>query len=232
MTLDLRDIFAIIRKRLLFIITITLLCTLASAIFSFFVIKPTYQTDTSFVIGKIADAGKNNSSDFTMYQQLVKTYAAIASSNSVAQDASNKLGIDTKTFIKSITVTPEVDTQILDIKVLAASPEQAYANINTLSNSFIAQAKKIYPTGDIGVMDKPVLPDKPIKPNKTLNIAIAFFIGLMVSIGLVFVLKNSDKTIKTEEEVEHYISKENNSIKNIELNIIEIKNQISEIKNR
>ena len=206
MTLDLRDIFAIIRKRLTLIIMVTLLCTLASAIFSFFIIKPTYQTDTSFVIGKIADAGKSDSSDFTMYQQLVKTYAVIASSNTVAQDASSKLGnIDVKKFSKSITVTPQADTQIIDIKVIASSPRVAYDNINVLSDSFIAQAKKIYPTGNIGVMDKAVLPDKPIKPNKTLNVAIAFFIGLMASVGLIFTLEYLDKTIKTEEEVARYL---------------------------
>jgi len=111
-----------------------------------------------------------------MYQQqLLKTYAAIASSNSVTQDVSNKLGIDTKT----ITVTPQLDTQMLDIKALADSPKQEYDNINTLSNSFIAEAMKIYPTGNVSVMDKAVLPDKPVKPNIKLNIAIAFFIGLM-----------------------------------------------------
>jgi len=38
---------------------------------------------------------------------------------------------------------------------------------------------KIYPTGNVSVMDKAVLPDKPVKPNIKLNIAIAFFIGLM-----------------------------------------------------
>ena len=204
-TLDLRDLFAIIKKRLTLIITITLLCTLASAIFSFFVIKPTYQTGTSLVIGKIAEKDPNNLQDVTMYQQLVKTYAAIASSNTVALDASNKLGIDVKTLSASVTVTPEALTQILDLKVTAGSPKEAYDNINTLSASFIAQATKIYPTGTIAVMDKAVLPDKPVKPNKKLNIAIAFFIGLMASVGLVFVLENLDRTIKTEEEVEKYL---------------------------
>lgn len=206
MTLDLRDLFAIIQKRLSLIITITLLCTLAAAIFSFFIIKPTYQTDTSIVIGKITEVNQSNLADVTMYQQLVKTYAAIASSNTVAQDASTKLGnIDVKTLTDSITVTPQADTQIIGIKALGKSPKQAYDNINAISDSFIAQAKKIYPTGSVAIMDKAVLPDKPVKPNKKLNIAISFFIGLMASVGLVFVLEYLDRTIKTEEEVEKYL---------------------------
>jgi len=64
---------------------------------------------------------------------------------------------------------------------------------------------KIYTTGYVSVMDKAVLPDKPVKSNIKLNIAIAFFIGLMASIGLVFVLEYLDRTIKTEEEIEKYL---------------------------
>lgn len=205
MMLDLRDFFEIIRKRLILIITMTLLCTLAVAVFSYFVIKPTYQTNTSIVIGKIAEANTDNYSDVLMYQQLVKTYVAIASSNSVVQDVSNKLNIDVKTLSKSITVTPQADTQIIDIKVLSRSPQQAYNIINAVSDSFIAQVMKIYPTGSLAVMDKAVLPNKPIKPNKMLNIAIAFFIGLIASIGLVFVIEYLDRTIKTEKEVQFYL---------------------------
>jgi capsular polysaccharide biosynthesis protein len=205
MTLDLRDFFKVIRKRLLLIFAITLLVTVSAAIVSFFVIKPTYQTDTSIIIGKISEANTDNYSDVMMYQQLVKTYAAIASSNTVAQDVSSKLNIDVKTLSQSITVTPQADTQIIDIKVLNGSPQQAYNIINSVSDSFMAQAKKIYPTGSITVLDKAVLPDKPVKPNKKLNIAIAFFVGLMASVGLVFILEYLDRTIKTEEEVVHYL---------------------------
>lgn len=204
--LDLKDFFAIIRKRLVLIISITLLCTMASAILSFFVIKPTYRTDISIVLGKVGASGTSNLNEITMYQQLLKTYAAIASSNTVAEGASRKLGnVDAKTLSESITITPQTDTQIIGITALADSSKQAYDNINALTNSFISEANKIYPKGNLSVLDKAVLPLNPIKPNKQINIAIAFFVGLMVSIGLGFILEFLDRTIKTEAEVQLYL---------------------------
>jgi capsular polysaccharide biosynthesis protein len=38
-----------------------------------------------------------------------------------------------------------------------------------------------------------------------LNMLIAFFIGLMVSVGIVFLLEYLDNTVKTQEDVEKLI---------------------------
>ena len=42
----------------------------------------------------------------------------------------------------------------------------------------------------------------PIKPNKMLNMAIAMVVGLMLGVGLAFLLEYLDNTIKTEQELE------------------------------
>ena len=196
----------IIRKRLGLLIVITLLCTFVAGIYSFYVVKPTYQTDMSIIIGDIDPAGTNNLENITIFKQLLKTYMAIASSNSVALDASSKLGnLDTKALSKGITITLQTDTQIIGIKALASSPKQAYDNINAITDSFIAEGKKIYPSVSIAALDMAVLPSKPVKPNKQLNIVIGFFIGLMASVGIAFILEYLDTTIKTEEEVKRYL---------------------------
>ena len=46
------------------------------------------------------------------------------------------------------------------------------------------------------------MPEKPVSPNKKMNIAIAFLLGLMVSVGLVFLLEYLDNTYKTKEQLE------------------------------
>ena len=54
-------------------------------------------------------------------------------------------------------------------------------------------------------MDRAIVPINPISPNKKLNLAIAFFLGLMISVGIVFLLEYLDSTIKTESDVEKYL---------------------------
>lgn len=210
-TLDLRDFFNILRKRLKLIVGITVLCTLVSGILSFFVIKPTYQAKTSIVIGKTdsestADKSQYNYNDVMMFQKLVKTYAEIGKSRAVAENASARAkNVTADQIQKMVTVTPQADTQIIEFKIENNDPKQAYIIINAVSEAFIQEAKRIYPSGNIQVMDNAKTPEKPIKPKKALNVAIAFFIGLMASVGLAFVLEYMDSTIKTEDDISRYL---------------------------
>lgn len=211
MTLDLKDLFYIIKKRTKLILIITITCTLVSGILSFFVIKPTYEAKTSIVIGKTdsgpsSDKTQFNYNDIMMFQKLVKTYAEIGMSRAVAENASAKLkSISADQIQKIITITPQNDTQIVEFKVENNNPQEAYLIMNAVTDAFIQESKRIYPSGNIQVMDNAKVPEKPIKPNKTLNVAIAFFIGLMASVGLTFALEYMDSTIKTEEDINRYL---------------------------
>jgi capsular polysaccharide biosynthesis protein len=209
-TLDLRDFFYILRKRTKLIAGITIVCTLIAGVLSFYVIKPTYQAQATVIVGKPQENQKNSSqfNDIMMYQNLVKTYAEIAQSRDVAQKTLDKLNsnLTADQLSKIIKVTPEQGTQILSISATSNSPKEAAEIVNAASTTFISESKKIFPTGgDIQIMDQAKVPEKPIAPRKTLNVAIAFFLGLMISVGLSFVLEYMDSTIKTEDDVNRYL---------------------------
>ena len=55
------------------------------------------------------------------------------------------------------------------------------------------------------VVVSPALRAAQIKPNKQMNMAIAFLLGLMGSVGLVFLLEFLDNTIKTPEDVARHL---------------------------
>ncbi|MCH3965051.1 MAG: Wzz/FepE/Etk N-terminal domain-containing protein [Clostridium sp.] len=208
-TLNLKDFFHILEKRFKLILCITIGCAIAAGLASFFVIKPTYEAGSTIIVGKPKSSDiRTDNSDVMMYQNLVKTYAQIAQSNSVAKETLNRLNdnLTVEQLQKMVTVTPEQGTQILTIRAESRDPQQAVNIVNAMSNSFVDESKRVYPTGgDIQIMDMPQFPNKPVKPKKALNIAIAFFLGLLVSVGLAFLLEYSDSTIKTEEDVERYL---------------------------
>lgn len=211
LTLDLKSIFEILRKRIKIIVSITLIATIISGIFSFFIIKPTYEATLSVFIGKSSSAKKNaieyNQSDIMMYQKLVKTYAKFANSNDVMEKAAKELGGEytAKKLQTLIKVAPQADTQIMDIKVESKNSKEAKKIAETVTKYFIAKAEKMIPNGNVQVMDKAKVPEDPVKPRKMLNVAIAFFLGAMVSLGVVFVLEYMDNTIKTEDDIKRYV---------------------------
>ncbi|MBU3101565.1 MULTISPECIES: YveK family protein [Clostridium] len=209
--ISIEDYLTIIKERLLLIGTITLATVIIAGILSFFVIKPTYEASTSIIVGK-PQATTNQSaqlnSDITMYQNLLITYSEIAKSDLVARGALDELkGNLTIDQIKAgVTVTPKTGTQILMITAKGKDPEEVFKTVNAISTSFVESTKKVYPTGgDIQVMDKAVIPLNPISPNKKLNLVIGLFLGLMLSLGVVFLLEYMDNTIKTESDVEKYL---------------------------
>lgn len=209
---DFKEFAIIIRKRINFILLITILCVIIAAVFSFYVIKPVYQSKTSIIVGTpTSQTGQNSQtqySDVMMYQNLMKTYQGIATSKLVAEKTVEKLNDNlTEDKLQSmVNVSTETGTQILDVTVNSTDPKEAAKIADAFSETFIEQSKVVFPTGgSIQIMDNAVLQKSPVKPKKALNIAIGFVLGLFISIGLVFLIEYMDNTIKTENDIEKYL---------------------------
>lgn len=199
------ELFEALKKRWLMIVTITLIATIISAALSFFVIKPKYEATTKVFIGK--DEGDNqayNQNDVLMYQKLMKTYSeAIKTKDLVSRSLQGtSLELKPEDVLANLTVSPVTDTQILQIKYKSNNPQEAKVVIQELTDEFIKTSKELVPNGNIKTIEEVQLPEKPVSPNKKMNIAIAFLLGLMVSVGLAFLLEFLDNTFKSKDQLE------------------------------
>lgn len=203
--ISLSEIFEAVKKRWIMIVSITLTAALISGLVSFFVIDPVYETSTKLFIGKEEnDQTAYNSNDIQMYQKLLQTYAQAIKTRDLVGRAINDLHYDLEEddVIEKLTVTPVADTQILQISYKSKSPEEAKEILKTITQEFITTSKELVPNGNVKVLEEVQLPEDPVSPNKTMNIAIAFLLGLMVSVGLVFLLEYLDNTYKNKEQLE------------------------------
>lgn len=208
--MDLRQCFNVISKRKKIIIIITLLATLISGVVSYFLIKPVYKADISVIIGKpMSDDNKvsQNYNDIMMYKQMVKTYSEFAKSRTVATDVIKSLNLNKseEDVLQMITVTPKGDTEFLTITVKSKDNNEAVLIANQMAKSLKDVSKEVKKTDNVQILDEALLPEKPDSPKPKLNMAIGFFLGLMISIGIVFLVEYLDNTIKDEEELEKLI---------------------------
>lgn len=211
MTLDIKDFFYIISKRKKMICLITAAAIIITGLLSFFVIKPTYQANTSIIVGRPQQdkSEKLDNNDVTLYQNLMKTYIEIVTSKPVLNETISEANVNytADQLSKMINASTQQGTQIMDISITGKNAEETYKIANALTDSFIDKSKDIFPTSGVqlSVMNKAEVPKSPIKPKKVLNIAIAFILALFVSIGLAFVLEYMDNTIKSENDVNKYL---------------------------
>jgi len=199
------EIFDALKKRWLMIVSITLIAAIIAAVLSFFVIKPKYEASTKLFIGKEeAESQGYSQNDVTMYQKLMKTYTATIKTKDLVEKAlgSSNLEVDTKSVLENLTVTSLADTQILEVKYKSIDPMEAKTIIEEITDEFMKTSKKLVPNGNIQIIESVEVPDKPVSPNKKMNIAIAFVLGLMVSVGLALLLEFLDNTFKTKEQIE------------------------------
>jgi capsular polysaccharide biosynthesis protein len=204
--ISISEVFEAIKKRWTIIVAITLTATIISGIISFFVIDPVYEASTKVFVGKEEnDNAAYNSSEINMYQQLLQTYAQAIKTKDLVNRAISGLkydGLEARNVVESLTVNPISNTQILQIKYQSKDPNEAKDVLKSVTDEFIVTAKELVPNGNVRVIEEVELPQNPVSPNKKMNIAIAFLVGLMVSVGLVFLLEYLDNTYKNKDQLE------------------------------
>ncbi len=204
--IELRDIFNIIRKKIILILLISISSTLVTGILSFYVIKPVYEGKCNIIVGKDSTE-RITQSEVMMYQDLIKTYIRIGKSRVVAENAMERLNLGTyiKEFMLNVNITSESGTQIIDIAYKGKTPEIASQGANALSQAFVEESQRLLPSGSVKIMDMALIPETPISPNIMLNVFIGFMLGLLVSFVLVVLIVCLNNTINNEDEVERYL---------------------------
>ena len=206
--ISISEILDSLKKRWKLIVVITLCATLLSGVVSFFMLKPQYEATTKVFIGKEEGAEQGyNQSDVIMYKQLMKTYLETVKTKDLIGRALEdvKTELEVKEVLAGLTVTNVADTQILEIKFKGKNPEEARDIVAAVTGEFINTSKTLVANGNVRVIEEVVVPENPVSPNKKMNIAIAFILGLMVSVGLCFLLEFMDNTFKSKEQLEREI---------------------------
>lgn len=211
-SIDLRDFVDAIKKRWQLIVSITLIFTIAVTIISFFVIKPKYESNTLLFVGKDNTENQNqnqqtNANDIQMYQKLLKTYSTVITTEDLISKAMSdaKLDVSSETVLGGLTVTPQTDTQILEIKYVGTDKEQSKDIVEAVTNEFINKSSELVADPNVKVIQEPKVPNAPISPNKKLNISIAFLLGLIVGVGGAVLLEMLDTTFKTKKQLEEIV---------------------------
>lgn len=201
------DVFKSLKNNLRLILISTLSVTLVSAIITFFFIPPEYEASTKVYIGK--ERFKNVSTTYTneeinMYQRLIKTYSELVKTKDLVRKSISNVGqdISVNEVLSKLQAISIADTQILQIKYVSDSREEAYDMVYGITEEFMKLSKKLYPKGNVHIIQQPIVPEVPVGPNKKMNVAIGALLGMMIGLGVTFLKEFINNTYSNKEEVE------------------------------
>ncbi|MED1381157.1 YveK family protein [Bacillus mycoides] len=207
-TISLKELFHILKKRLAMILVIAFGAAIVSAIISFFFMTPIYQSSTQILVNQKKQEGTTmiQAGEIQTNIQLTNTYKVIIKSPVILDQVNEKLNLNmtAQALTGKINVANEKDSQVISITAEDKDPKLARDIANATAEVFKGEVAKIMNVDNVTVLSKAEVAENqsPIKPRPMLNVAIAFVVGLMASVGLAFLLEYLDNTVKKEEDVE------------------------------
>ncbi|WP_332237066.1 YveK family protein [Sporolactobacillus sp. KGMB 08714] len=206
--MGLKDMFCILKKRLLMILAVTLLAGAAGALATHYLMKPKYDATARILVNQ------SNANPSTLYNtnalqtnvQLVNTYSVIIDDPAVLNQVIRNLHLNmtAEELQGLLTVDTVQNSQIFSLTAETGSPALSTRLVNGVADVFKTQVRKVMKVDNVNVLSPAELSASlvPVKPRPLLNIAVSLAVGLIASVGLAFLLDYLDNTIKTEEDVE------------------------------
>ncbi|MFS0614951.1 YveK family protein [Lederbergia ruris] len=206
-TISLKELMQTLRKRMTLIVLITVVTMVLSGAVSFFVLTPIYQSTTQLLVNQSKDdQPAYNVSEIQTNLQLINTYNQIMTSPRILDKVIADLDLDmTATELKDkISVESAKDSQVVNVTVQDPDPNQAAVIANKVAEVFEKDIVDLMNVDNVNILTKAEVGPKasPVKPQPLLNIAIAAVVGLMLGVGVAFLLEYLDNTVKTAEDIE------------------------------
>lgn len=204
-TIDLRELFFIIKNNIVAIIAVTVLFAVAGGMVTMFMITPMYEASATMIVNTRQDQTANVTNDqINSAKNLVDTYAIIIKSDTVLSSVISDLNLDMtySQLSSSVTVSAVDSTQVMQVSVQNADP--------ALAKSIVAEITAIAPeiildkveAGSVKVISEARAGDKPVSPSLTKNVAIAALLGLVLSVGFVLLREMLNNTFKSDEDIQ------------------------------
>ncbi|EOQ11109.1 YveK family protein [Bacillus cereus] len=206
-TIDIKDLFKVVKKRFILIMTITLGCTLMGVAVNFYLITPIYESSAQILVNQ-KNTNENNIqlTELQTNIQLTNTYKTIIKSPVILERVHQKLSLQmsTQTLSNKISIENEKSSQIISIKVQDKNAVLASDIANTVAVVFKDEIPSIMNIDNVTILANAEnsAGQKPIKPKPLFNTLLTCMGGLFISILMAFGLSYLDNTVKKEEDIE------------------------------
>ncbi|WP_046174502.1 YveK family protein [Domibacillus indicus] len=195
-------------NRWLLIVSITLLFTLAAGIVSFFVLPPVYEATSKVLVNEVEPAQGEIDPATSFYQmetsfKLFDTFIVVAGSPQVLDKVIENLSLSDsyRELSEKVSINQIGESLAIELKVKDEDPQQALRIVNEISAVLNAEISKLYGENQLSVLTEQSQADMVLQvtPKPYLNMIVAFFAGLVISMGAAFLLEHYGKTFARRE---------------------------------
>lgn len=203
--IDIQELAYVLWKK----IGILLLCTIIGAgvtgVYTKLFVTPQYQSSAMiYIYGSTASF---NSSKITLSSELTEDYTTLAKSREVMEGVIDRMGFDctTQELASAISVSHDENSSILMMTATNSDPKVAADIANSVADETAERISEVMNIDKPSTVEDAVVSSSPVSPNLLKNILIGAFAGLVIAAGVIILSFLKDDTIKTSDDVAHYL---------------------------
>ncbi|MGE6369811.1 YveK family protein [Planococcus kocurii] len=208
-TISLREIYGILKNRIRLILTVTIVAMIITALVSYYLVTPIYQTSTQLLISQQRGEVVVDSQSIEADLQLVATYSEIIKSPVILEQVISQLGLEISYEELQGKVNVEIaeSSQLLNITVMDADPAVAVGIANKTAEIFEAEIIELMNVDNVSILSPAVVTESqaPVSPNPPLNILLSAIVGLLIGMAMAMILRYLDTTLRSEEDVQNVL---------------------------
>jgi non-specific protein-tyrosine kinase len=169
---------------------------------------PIYETSVLVLIGQKQEANDvptSLQSDVQGLQQITETVATAATTNPIVDGVAQRLNLDSPELPGSLSSEVITGTTFVQVSYKDSDPERAQRIVNAAGDVLSERISEVSPgTSSVtaSVWQPAAMPESPVSPDPVRNVLLGMLLGVMVGLGLAFLLDHLDDDWSSLEEVE------------------------------
>ncbi|MGB3159715.1 MAG: Wzz/FepE/Etk N-terminal domain-containing protein [Carnobacterium sp.] len=199
--ISLAELFAILKKRKIMILSVGLVMLILAAGFTFFIATPQYSSTAQLLVNRKTESTEGiQLTDINTNVQMINTYKDIIKGPVILKPVIDKLEMDLTTaqLSEKIEILTQDNSQVFSLKVTDESPFEAAKIANEVTTTFQNEIGNIMNVENVTIISEATPSNNQISPNNPLNLVIGLLVGLMLGVGAAFLLEFMDKSVRDE----------------------------------
>lgn len=205
-TLRLEDLVQILKKKAAWIVLTTVAGIGLAAGVTFFLITPKYDSTAQLIAQNQEAEGSsgNLQNDINGNVLMINTYKDMIKIDLVIDAVQKKLQdeyqyVYSNSGLKnSLEVEQAQNLQMFQITATSSEPRKAALIANITAITFQEKAEEVLAVSKVTITSEAGVSAKAVFPNNQLNLLIGTVVGMLIGVGLAFLIELVDKTMKDE----------------------------------
>ena len=204
MEIDLLELLAYYRGRLIWIVLGFLAGALAAGLITFYLITPQYTATSKMYMVSSSSQSVVDLTDLNIGQSLSKDYVELLKTRPIIESVIEEQGLDYNysELLSMLSMSTVADTRIIAIRATSKDPEEAMNIANALADKGVKELPKLMETPQPHIAEYAIIPINPSSPSLTTNIMIGALIGMIIMLGIFTIQFMLDDTFKTADDIE------------------------------